>query len=656
MIIDKTTNNPILWLPSDYRMKSSKMYSFIENVNQSHNLNISSFEDLHEWSIKSNSDFWNAVWDFFNVIGSKGNKPYIDPLNQMPWSKFFPDGKLNYAENMLSGTNSGLAIVFKSEDKIRRELSWEELNVQVATLAKFLKESGVIKGDRVAAYMPNMPETVVMMLATSSLGAIFSSASPDFGVDGVLDRFGQIEPKILITTDGYWYNGKEVKIEDKVLNVFKGLPSLQKVIIAPLLRSKINFDDAKFISYSDIQDRYLTNEINFEPLSIDDPLYIMFSSGTTGKPKCIVHSNGGVLLKHFVELGLHSNATKESKVFYFTTCGWMMWNWLVSGLLLKSTIYLFDGSPFYPNEEILWEFVDKEKINFMGVSAKYIDALSKGNINIIDKYKLNDLEIIGSTGSPLIHESFDYIYNKVKKDVSLASLSGGTDLVGCFIGGNPMSPVRRGEIQGPILGMDIHVFDDKGNSIKNDKGELVCIQSFPTMPLFFWKDENNKKYHNAYFNKFENVWCHGDYILKTENNGFIIFGRSDATLNPGGVRIGTAEIYRQVEQLDEVLEGLVVGQMWNGDTRVVLFIRLNSKYNLNQELVDKIKLKIRVGASPRHVPSKIISVNDIPRTKSGKIAELAVRDLIHNKAINNQTALANPECLAEFKNIKELTF
>ena len=653
---DDFKNNSILWSPSDDRIKSSQMYLFMENINQSYNLNLMNFEELHEWSIKSTPNFWNAVWDFFNIIGTKGNKPFIDPINKMPGSKFFPYGKVNYAENMLSGDNNGLAIVFKSEDKIRRTLSWEELNSQVATLAKFLKEHGIVKGDRIAAYMPNMPETVVMMLASSSLGAIFSSASPDFGVDGVLDRFGQIEPKILITTDGYWYNGKEVKIDDKVLNVVKGLSSIQKVVIAPLLGSKTNFDNKNFISYREIQDKYFTTEISFQPLGLDEPLYIMFSSGTTGKPKCIVHSNGGVLLKHFVELGLHSNARKESKVFYFTTCGWMMWNWLVSGLLLKSTIYLFDGSPFYPNGEVLWEFVDKEKINFMGVSAKYIDALGKDHISIIDKYKLDDLEIIGSTGSPLIHESFDYIYNRVKKDVSVASLSGGTDLVGCFIGGNPMSSVRRGEIQGPILGMDIHVFDDNGNPIKNEKGELVCIQSFPTMPLYFWNDKNNEKYHNAYFNKFENIWCHGDYILKTENNGFIIFGRSDATLNPGGVRIGTAEIYRQVEQLEEVLEGLVVGQIWNGDTRVVLFVKLNSNYDLTEELTNKIKLKIKSGASPRHIPSKIISVKDIPRTKSGKIAELTVRDLIHNKQINNQTALANPECLVEFKNIKELSF
>ena len=417
---------------------------------------------------------------------------------------------------------------------------------------------------------------------------------------------------------------------------------------------EITYNNDKFINYNDIQNQYKTNEISFEPLGLSAPLYIMFSSGTTGKPKCIVHSNGGILLKHLVEMGLHSNAKKKSRVFYFTTCGWMMWNWLVSGLLLKSTIYLYDGSPFYPNSEVLWNFVDNEKINFMGVSAKYIDALSKENINIIDIYKLKNLETIGSTGSPLIHESFDYIYANIKKDVSVASLSGGTDIVGCFIGGNPMSVVRRGEIQGPILGMDVHVYDENAKSLKNQKGELVCVSSFPSMPLYFWNDNNNEKYHDAYFNKYENVWCHGDYILKTENDGFIIFGRSDATLNPGGVRIGTAEIYRQVEQIEEVLEGLVVGQIWKGDTRVVLFVRLNENSNLTEELMDKIKTKIRTGASPRHVPAKIISVKDIPRTKSGKIAELAVRDLIHNKAINNITALANPECLEEYKNIKEL--
>ncbi len=647
-------SNPVLWSPSDERVKSSQMYQFIKIANEKHNINIKDFTDLHTWSIENKADFWSTIWDFFDVIGSKGIEPYIDPKNQMPGSKFFPDGKVNYAENMLSGDFLGPAIVFKSENKIRKELSWKELKVQVAALANFLRTQGVSKGDRVAAYMPNMAETVIMMLATSSIGAIFSSASPDFGVDGVLDRFGQIEPKILITTNGYWYNGKEIDITQKVLDIVKALSSLQKIVIAPLLGIKAGYNNDKFINYEDIQSQYKTNEIFFEPLTLSDPLYIMFSSGTTGKPKCIVHSNGGILLKHLVEIGLHSNAKKESKVFYFTTCGWMMWNWLVSGLLLKSTIYLYDGSPFYPNAEVLWDFVDSEKINFMGVSAKYIDALSKENINVIDKYKLKNLEIIGSTGSPLIHESFDYIYNSVKKDVSVASLSGGTDIVGCFIGGNPMSVVRRGEIQGPILGMDVHVYDENANSLKNEKGELVCIKSFPSMPLFFWNDPNNEKYHDAYFNKYDNVWCHGDYILKTENSGFIIFGRSDATLNPGGVRIGTAEIYRQVEQIEEVLEGLVIGQIWNGDTRVVLFVRLSESSTLTEELMDKIKTKIKKGASPRHVPAKIISVHDIPRTKSGKIAELAVRDLIHNKPINNITALANPECLDEYKNIKEL--
>ncbi len=648
-------SNPVMWIPSDEKIKSSQMYQFMKKINAQYNLNLISFADLHSWSVKNKSDFWSSVWEFFEVKGSKGNVPYIDPENLMPGSKFFPYGSVNYAENMLSGVVSGAAIIFRSEDKIRTEISWVDLKIQVATLANFLRKQGVVKGDRVAAYIPNMPETVIMMLATSSIGGIFSSASPDFGVDGVIDRFGQIEPKILLTTDGYWYNGKKVNITNKVSDVVKSLPSLQKVVIAPLLGNKIEFNDNKFINYNTVQEKYFTQDIFFEPLCLDDPLYIMFSSGTTGKPKCIVHSNGGVLLKHLVEMGLHSNARKNSRVFYFTTCGWMMWNWLVSGLLLKSTIYLYDGSPFFPNAEILWDYVDSEKINFMGVSAKYIDTLSKENINIIEKYKLGDLEIIGSTGSPLVHESFDYIYNNVKKDVSVASLSGGTDIVGCFIGGNPMSVVRRGEIQGPILGMDVHVYNENGESVKNEKGELVCSQCFPTMPLYFWNDVKNEKYHDAYFSKYRNVWCHGDYIAKTENDGFIIFGRSDATLNPGGVRIGTAEIYRQVEQIEEILEGLVVGQIWKGDTRVVLFVRLKLKYDLTQDLIRKIKTKIKIGASPRHVPSKIIVVNDIPRTKSGKIAELAVRNLIHNKEINNKTALANPECLEEYKNIEELS-
>ncbi len=655
-MVKEIVSNPVIWSPSDERIKSSQMYEFMKNINEKYGVNLDNFSDLHSWSVKNKSDFWSLVWDFFDIKGYKGVEPYIDPMNQMPGSKFFPDGKVNYAENMLSGNISDVAIVFKSENKIRKEVSWKELKVQVAALANFMKKHGVTKGDRIAAYMPNMPETVIMMLATSSIGAIFSSASPDFGVDGVLDRFGQIEPKILLTTDGYWYNGKKININKKVIAIVRSLPTLQRVVVTPLLGLKTDYDSKIFLDYNVIKKLNSTHVMSFEPLLLEDPLYIMFSSGTTGKPKCIVHSNGGVLLKHFVEIGLHSDARKKSKIFYFTTCGWMMWNWLISGLLLKSTIYLYDGSPFYPDLNVLWDFVDNEKINFMGVSAKYIDALSKANVKIIDKYNLTDLEIIGSTGSPLIHESFDFIYKNVKKNVLLASLSGGTDIVGCFIGGNPISVVRRGEIQGSILGMDVHVYNEKGMSIENKKGELVCIQSFPTMPLYFWNDENNEKYQNAYFKKYLNIWCHGDYILKTQNGGFIIFGRSDATLNPGGVRIGTAEIYRQVEQFEEVIEGLVVGQSWQSDTRVVLFIKLHQNYKLDIELVKKIKAKIQKSASPRHVPAKIISVDDIPRTKSGKISELAVRDIIHNKSINNVSALANPESLENFKNIEELKY
>ena len=653
-MINEPIANSVIWSPSSERVKSSQMYSFVKYVNKIYNLNISNFDDLHVWSIRNKANFWETVWDFFNIIGTKGQKPYIDPLNSMPESKFFPQGQLNYAENMLSGNNEGVAIVFKSENKVRKEMKWDQLKIEVATMASFLRIQGIVKGDRVAAYMPNMPETVIMMLATSSIGAIFSSASPDFGVNGVIDRFGQIEPKILITTDGYWYNGKQVNIMQKVELVVRGLTSLKKVVIVPLLNIVNNFDDEIFINYNILIKKFITKKIDFETLSLSDPLYILFSSGTTGKPKCIVHSNGGVLLKHFVELGLHSDARKDSKIFYFTTCGWMMWNWLVSGLLLKSTIFLYDGSPFYPNGKALWDFVDKEKINFMGVSAKYIDALAKENINIIDNFDLKELNIIGSTGSPLMHESYDFIYKKIKKEVSVSSLSGGTDLVGCFIGGNPFSSVRRGEIQGPILGMDVNVFDEHGKPIKNSKGELVCTQSFPTMPLRFWNDKNNEKYKKTYFDRFSNVWCHGDYVLKTENNGYIIFGRSDATLNPGGVRIGTAEIYRQVETMNEIQEALVIGQSWEGDIRVVLFVKLTRNINLSNKLIDKIKNKIRINASPRHVPSKIISIKDIPRTKSGKIAELTVRDIISGKTINNQTALANPEVLEYYKNIKNL--
>ncbi|HET8727619.1 MAG TPA: acetoacetate--CoA ligase, partial [Alphaproteobacteria bacterium] len=575
--------------------------------------------------------------------------------DRMPGARFFPDARLNFAENLLRRRDGGTAIVFRGEAQVRRRLTWAELYDTVSRTAKALASLGIGPGDRVAGFMPNMPETVIAMLATASLGATWSSASPDFGVQGVLDRFGQIEPKVLFTSDGYFYNGKTFGVLDKVGEILKGLPTVRQTVVVPYTTERP--DAAKLpggIDFPAFIGGHAPGDIPFARLPFDHPLYIMFSSGTTGVPKCIVHGAGGTLLQHLKEHLLHSDAKRDDRVFYFTTCGWMMWNWLVSALATEATLLLYDGSPFHPDGNALFDYADEEGMTFFGTSAKYIDALAKQGYRPIETHGLSTVRTMASTGSPLVPEGFDYVYGSVKRDIQLASISGGTDIVSCFALGNPIAPVWRGELQARGLGMAVEVFDDEGRPVRGQKGELVCVKPFPAMPIGFWNDPDGKKYHDAYFARFPNVWWHGDYVELTAHDGLIIYGRSDATLNPGGVRIGTAEIYRQVEKLDEVVEGLVIGQDWDHDVRVVLFVRLRDGLTLDEDLAKRIKARIRDGASPRHVPAKIVQVADIPRTKSGKITELAVRDIVHGRAVKNKEALANPEALDFYKDLPDL--
>ena len=642
----------VLWRPSSKIKEESNLNQFIKNfVDEFKNQSDVKYEELWKWSIEKPEKFWDSIWDYSNVLGEKG-EILLKDKDKMPGARFFPNAKLNYTENVLKNKNEPLAIISEREDGLKSKISTLELKDKVLKLAGWLKENGISKGDRVCAYMPNCPETIITMLATASLGAVFSSCSTDFGVAGVLDRFQQIEPKILVTVDGYLYNGKAIERHEEVHQVVQGLNTLQNVLILKYL----NENHLKYsFFYKDFDSVYRSKPLeNFTKVNFNDPLYIVFSSGTTGAPKCIVHGVGGVLLQHAKEHKLHANIHKGDRVFYFSTCGWMMWNWLLGALFSEATIILYEGSPFYGGPNKLWDLAEKEKINLFGTSAKYIDAVRKSGYKPNKKNQLKFLKCLCSTGSPLSPESFDFINKFISSEMQIGSISGGTDILSCFVLNNPLDEVISGEIQCRGLGMAVDVFDEEGNSVTDTPGELVCTKPFPSMPIMFWNDPDGKKYQEAYFDYYPNVWRHGDWTKLTKRGTLVIFGRSDATLNPGGVRIGTAEIYKVVESFEQILESIVIGQEWEDDIRIVLFVKLIEKISLDEKLKTEIKNKLRQLVSPRHVPAKIISVADIPRTRSGKITELAVRDVIHGKKIKNIEALSNPEALDLFKDLSEL--
>ena len=639
----------VVWTPSQDQILNSNLKKFTEFVEENTGKHFKSYDELHHFSI-SNPEFWRFIIEFCKVEG-EWNGPIYEGENIFS-AQWFPQSKLNFAENMLKNRSDDEALIFRCEDRISKTLSFAELYNQVSKTAQHLKELGVTKGDRVAGFLPNFAGSIVAMLATASVGAIWSSCSPDFGEQGVIDRFGQIEPKVLFCVDGYFYNGKTHNCLDKIKSFTARLPSLKQVVIfdyASLSNIVIN----NSISYQEILENYEAIEIGFERVGFDHPLYIMYSSGTTGVPKCIVHGHGGTLVQHLKEHQLQTNISSGDRVFYFTTCSWMMWNWLVSALGTGATIMLYDGSPTYPDNTVLWQFADEEEFSHFGTSAKYIETLMKDDVVPSAIFKLSNLKVICSTGSPLSAECYDYIYNNVGY-VHLASISGGTDIVSCFVLGVPNIPVRRGEIQGAGLGMAVEIWDDSGRVNRGERGELVCTKPFPSRPVKFWNDIDGRKYHAAYFDRFEGVWAHGDFAEQTPDGGYIIYGRSDATLNPGGVRIGTAEIYRQVDRVKEVLESIVIGQIWESDTRIVLFVKLREGINLTETLADTIKKLIKNNCTSRHVPSKILQVEDIPRTKSGKIVEIPVRDIVHGREVKNKEALANPEALDYFKDRPEL--
>jgi acetoacetyl-CoA synthetase len=644
----------VLWEPNETQITDANMTAFMKLVNERFDLGIESYGELHQWSIENIADFWATMWDYGGIVSSRDYDEVVDDAGKMPGAHWFSGARLNFAENHLRFRDDRIAIIFKGEERVQREITYAQLYDQVAKLAKSLREMGVKKDDRIAGFMPNMPETIIAMLATTSIGAIWSSCSPDFGIQGVLDRFGQIKPKVLFTADGYFYKNREFDSLEKISGILSHLDSIEKIVVVPYTNDTPEIGGIpNSIMYDDFVSQESGLEIEFEQLPFEHPVYIMYSSGTTGVPKCIVHGAGGTLIQHLKELTLHTDLRREDNIFYFTTCGWMMWNWLVGSLAVGATLILFDGNPFYPDPKALFTMAKELEMTVFGTSAKYLASVEGAGVRI-EEDELPSLRAILSTGSPLSVESFEYVYRDIKKDLVLSSIAGGTDIISCFVLGNPIGPVVAGEIQCKGLGMKVESLDDDGQPVFDQQAELVCSAPFPSMPVYFWNDENDAKYRAAYFERYPGVWHHGDYILITKQGGVIMYGRSDATLNPGGVRIGTAEIYRVVEKLNDIEDSIVVGQDWEDDVRVILFVKLKDGAELTDDLIATIRKTIRENTTPRHVPAIVLPVNDIPYTINGKKVELAVRKMVHGQVVKNRDALANPQSLELYRDLEEL--